>query len=81
MYLSIYLYVYICVCMYFRFWSLIAQPSRNDRCVSRDAVESLLEQTVLSHQFSAVPGGIITDNLEEENQSETSLGALHRCLC
>lgn len=44
-------------------------------------MESLLEQTVLSHQFPNVPGGIITDNLEEENQSETSLGVLHRCLC
>lgn len=49
--------------------------------VSQDAVESLLEQTVLNHQFSNVPGGTNTDNLEEENQSETSLGAMHRCLC
>lgn len=53
----------------------------NDCCVSQDAVESLLEQTVLSHPFSNVPGGIITDNLEEENQSKTSLAVLHRCLC
>lgn len=49
--------------------------------VSQDAVESLLEQTVLNHPFSNVPGGTNTDNLEEENQSETSLGAVHRCLC
>lgn len=53
----------------------------NDCCVSQDAVESLLEQTVLSHPFSNVPGGIITDNLEEENQSKTSLAVLHGCLC
>lgn len=49
--------------------------------VSQDAVESLLEQIVLNHPFSNVSGGTNTDNLEEENQSETSLGAVHRCLC
>lgn len=47
--------------------------------VSQDAVENLLEQSVLNHQF--VPGGTNTDNLEEENQSETSLGAMHRWQC
>lgn len=52
----------------------------DDCCVSQHALESLLEQTVLNHRFSNVPGGTIADNLEEQNQSETSLGALRRCL-